>query len=88
MPIPNTITFRRSSTQKHYEYLTDLETLGMEDFSSELSRSVAMSMGIKPDSNTAPSTTPVCISIDVSKEGRDLRLDGIVRTSIALHCCR
>jgi hypothetical protein len=86
MPVPNTVTFRRSATEKHYEYSTDLEALGMEAFSSGLSRAMAVSMGINP--GPEESTTPVCISMDVSKEGRDLRLDGIVRTSLALHCCR
>eukprot|EP00250_Pteridium_aquilinum_P020472 c24827_g1_i4 orf=1125-2108(-) len=88
MPIPGTITFRRSSTQRHYEYLTDLETLGMESFSSELSRTVALSMGIFAAPNSEPSSTPASVSIDVTKEGRDLRLDGIVRTALALKCCR
>lgn len=88
MPIPGTITFRRSSTQRHYEYVTDLETLGMESFSSGLSRSVALTMGIPTAASSAASSTPASVSIDVTKDGRDLRLDGMVRTALALKCSR
>lgn len=88
MPIPGTITFRRSATQRHYEYVTNLESLGMEIFSSGLSRSVALSMGFAVAANSDASSTPTSVSIDVTKEGRDLRLNGIVRTALALICCR
>lgn len=88
MPIPGTITFRRSATERHYEYVTDLESLGMEVFSSGISRSVALSMGIPIAAMSKASSTPASVSIDVTKEGRDLRLDGIVRTALALNCCR
>ncbi|KAI5068069.1 hypothetical protein GOP47_0016414 [Adiantum capillus-veneris] len=88
MPVPGTITYRRSATQKHYEYFTDLETLGMESFSSELSRSMALSMGITESPMSKPNSTPASVSIDVKREGRDLRLDGIARTALALKCAR
>ncbi|KAH7443435.1 hypothetical protein KP509_02G034500 [Ceratopteris richardii] len=89
MPVPGTVTFRRSATQKHYEYLTDLETLGVECFSSSLSRSVALSMGVPEAPTSEPTSTPVSISIDVEKEGREnLRLNGILRTALALNCGR
>lgn len=44
-------------------------------------------MGIQTSSQEV-SSTPVAVSIDVSNEGRDLRLEGIVRTAMALRCNR
>ncbi|MCO5596918.1 hypothetical protein L7F22_050989 [Adiantum nelumboides] len=88
MPVPGTITFRRSATQNHFEYFTDLETLGMGSFSSERSRNTALSMGISESPTLQPTSTPASVAIDVKKEGRDLHLDGIVRTALALKCVR
>lgn len=87
MPIPGAVTFTRSATQSHLEFRTDLHTLGLRKLSSDLARSLALSMGVLPEKEDV-SSTPVAVSVDVSNEGRDLRLDGILRTAMALRCSR
>ncbi|BBN00070.1 DUF177 domain-containing protein [Marchantia polymorpha subsp. ruderalis] len=86
------VVFKRSSTQTHYEFQTSLERLGLAVLSSDASSSLANSIGIvskTPASGAGQdNVTPVGISIDVSREGRDLRLDGLVRTAITLCCNR
>jgi hypothetical protein len=86
------LMFKRSNHRNHYEFHTSLERLGLGKLSSESSRDLAKSMGLNAAS-AAPSTedaTPVSISIDVSREDdrRDLRLDGVVRTTVTLCCNR
>ncbi|KAL2641737.1 hypothetical protein R1flu_009324 [Riccia fluitans] len=84
------VMFKRSAVQSHYELQTSLERLGLTVLSSEDSRTLAKSIGIitKTSESGAEQFTPVGISIDVSREGRDLRLDGLVRTAISLCCNR
>ncbi|KAG6542175.1 hypothetical protein Mapa_016407 [Marchantia paleacea] len=86
------VVFKRSSTQTHYEFQTSLERLGLAVLSSDASRSLANSIGIVSKTSESgavqDTVTTVGISIDVSREGRDLRLDGLVRTAISLCCNR
>ncbi|MCO5609589.1 hypothetical protein L7F22_063819 [Adiantum nelumboides] len=49
---------------------------------------MVLSMGISDSPTLQPTSTPASVAIDVKKEGRDLRLDGIVRTALALKCVR
>ncbi|KAH6756639.1 BTB/POZ domain protein [Perilla frutescens var. hirtella] len=84
------ILYRRNAAISHLEYCTTLERLGLGKVSSGLSRNRASEMGlrvVKPVTGS-PNGTPVLISVDVTRRKHKLRLDGIVRTVIALHCNR
>ncbi|KAL3685770.1 hypothetical protein R1sor_003792 [Riccia sorocarpa] len=82
--------FKRSAIQTHYELQTSLERLGLTVLSSSESSSLAKTIGIIPKKVefATEEFTPVGISIDVTRQGRDLRLDGLVRTAISLCCNR
>ncbi|CAM6125782.1 unnamed protein product [Calypogeia fissa] len=87
------VIFKRSGHNSHYEFNTSLERLGLRKLSTASSRALANSMGLNAASSAAPATeecTPVNISIDVSRDedSKDLRLDGIARTTISLCCNR
>ncbi|XP_031493881.1 large ribosomal RNA subunit accumulation protein YCED homolog 1, chloroplastic [Nymphaea colorata] len=87
------VVYRRDPSVTHLEYCTTLERLGLGRYSSDASRSKASSMGIRVTRAVKEFTdgTAVQVSVDVSrsekKKGK-LRLDGIVRTVIALPCNR
>ncbi len=89
-PWEGAIIFKRSAVQARVEYVTSLERLGLSILSSELSRALALSMGLldELESETGELITPVQISIDASREGRDIQLDGIIRTAFGLVCNR
>jgi hypothetical protein len=89
-PWEGAIIFKRSAVQARVEYVTSLERLGLSILSSELSRALALSMGLlnELESETEELVTPVQISIDASREGRDIQLDGIIRTAFGLVCNR
>ncbi|KAH6758739.1 BTB/POZ domain protein [Perilla frutescens var. frutescens] len=89
-PWEGAILYRRNAAISHLEYCTTLERLGLGKVSSGLSRNRASEMGlrvVKPVTGS-PNGTPVLISVDVTRRKHKLRLDGIVRTVIALHCNR
>ncbi|CAK9880851.1 unnamed protein product [Sphagnum jensenii] len=89
-PWEGAIIFKRSAVQAQVDYVTSLERLGLSILSSELSRALALSMGLldELESETEELITPVQISIDASREGRDIQLDGIIRTAFGLVCNR
>jgi hypothetical protein len=84
--------YRRDAAAHHVEYATTLERLGLADLSTAHSRARAAAMGILPSTKTKPrdgaETTPVLVSVDVTRRRGRLRLDGIVRTVITLGCYR
>ncbi|GBG66245.1 hypothetical protein CBR_g57847 [Chara braunii] len=91
------VLFRRSSIQRHYDLHTTLERLHLHRFSSELSRNLAHTMGINLSENQLTSTdndappsaeTPVSVSMDVTRKGKDLHLEGMVRTAMSVPCNR
>ncbi|XP_057772850.1 large ribosomal RNA subunit accumulation protein YCED homolog 1, chloroplastic [Salvia miltiorrhiza] len=89
-PWEGAILYRRNGAISHLEYATTLESLGLAKVSSGLSRTRAFEMGlrlVKPVTDY-PDGTPVLISVDVTRRKHKLRLDGIVRTVIALNCNR
>ncbi|KAK4428017.1 Large ribosomal RNA subunit accumulation protein YCED1, chloroplastic [Sesamum alatum] len=89
-PWEGAIMYRRNAGVSHLEYCTTLERLGLGKVSSEVSRTRASEMGlrvVKPTKD-CPDGTPVLISVDVTRRKQKLRLDGIVRTVLALNCNR
>lgn len=89
-PWEGAILYKRNGAVSHLEYCTTLERLGLGKVSSGLSRTRASEMGlrlVKPVTDY-PNGTPVLISADVTRRKQKLRLDGIVRTVIALNCNR
>lgn len=89
-PWEGAVVYERNASVTHLEYCTTLERLGLEKISSDVSRSRASLMGIRVTKSVKdyPLGTPVLISIDVTRKKGKLRLDGIIRTVIALGCNR
>eukprot|EP00897_Mesotaenium_endlicherianum_P006021 jgi/Mesen1/5447/ME000272S04783 len=80
------VVFKRSSAQSHFEFATTLEKLDLAKLSSELSRESANRMGLQVEGDGAQAETPVEVLIDVEKDGRNLRLEGIANTAITVKC--
>lgn len=88
-PWEGAIIFKRSAAQAQFEYVTTLERLGLTRFSSDKAMTLAFDMGLGKVEVDGIVGTPVLISLDCSKEGRnDIRVDGIIRTALALVCNR
>ena len=89
-PWEGAIIYKRNSSISHVEYCTTLERLGLGKLSTEISKSRASVMGLRVTKAVKdyPLGTPVQISIDVTKKKKRLRLDGIIKTVIALACYR
>lgn len=89
-PWEGAILYRRNAAITHLEYCTTLERLGLGKVSSEFSRNRASEMGLRVVKSVKdyPNGTPVLISVDVTRRKQKLRLDGIVRTVLALNCNR
>lgn len=87
-PWEGAIIFRRSAAQSRFDYSTTLERLGLSRFSSEKAMALATDMGLEKSEVDGVVGTPVQISVDVTKEGRDYRIDGVIRTSLAMVCNR
>lgn len=89
-PWEGAVIYKRNPSVTHLEYCTTLERLGLEDHSTEISKSTASVMGLRVTKavNDYPHGTPVLISIDVTRRKQKLRLDGIIRTVISLCCNR
>jgi hypothetical protein len=87
-PWEGAVMFRRSAIQSDFEYNTTLERLGLSRYSTEKSSSLAKSMGLMTLKSDEEAATPVQISIEVTKEGRDFELDGVIKTSLGLICNR
>lgn len=95
-PWEGAVVYRRDPAVMHLEYTTTLERLGLDKLSSELSRTRAADMGMRvvlPRRRTEgdrvmEESTPVLVSVDVTRKKEKLRLDGIVRTVITLACNR
>ncbi|KAL1551396.1 large ribosomal RNA subunit accumulation protein YCED 1, chloroplastic-like [Salvia divinorum] len=89
-PWEGAVLYRRNGAVSHLEYGTTLESLGLAKVSSGLSKTRAFEMGLRLVKPVAdyPDGTPVLISADVTRRKQKLRLDGIVRTVIALNCNR
>lgn len=89
-PWEGAVVYKRNSSVTHLEYCTTLERLGLGKLSTKVSRSRASVMGLRvtKDVKDYPDGTPVLISLDVTRKKKKLRLDGIIRTVIALGCNR
>lgn len=89
-PWEGAILYRRNSSITHLEYCTTLERLGLGQFSSDLSKSTASTMGLRVTKAVKdyPLGTPVLVSIDVTRKKQKLRLDGIIKTVLSLACNR
>lgn len=89
-PWEGAVVYKRNSSVTHLEYCTTLERLGLGKLSTKVSRSRASVMGLRvtKDVKDCPDGTPVLISLDVTRKKLKLRLDGIIRTVIALGCNR
>lgn len=87
-PWEGAIMFRRSAAQSRFDYSTTLERLGLSRFSSEKAMSLATEMGLANSEVDGVVGTPVQITVGVTKEGRDYRIDGVIRTSLAMVCNR
>lgn len=89
-PWEGAVVYRRNPSITHVEYCTTLERLGLGNYSSDVSRSKASLMGLRVTKAVKdfPLGTPVQISIDVTRRKKKLRLDGIIRTVLALDCVR
>jgi hypothetical protein len=87
-PWEGAVMFRRSATQSRFEYATTLERLGLARFSSEKAISVATDMGLTMPESDGVAGTPVQISVEVTKQGRDFQVDGVIRTALNLVCNR
>lgn len=89
-PWEGAVMYERDPLISHLEYCTTLERLGLGRLSTEVSRSRASLMGLRVTKSVKdfPLGTPVLISIDVTRKKQKLRLDGILRTVITLHCYR
>lgn len=87
-PWEGAVMFRRSATQSRFEYATTLERLGLARFSSEKAISVATDMGLTKPESDGVAGTPVQISVEVTKQGRDFQVDGVIRTALNLVCNR
>ncbi|MCD7470191.1 hypothetical protein HAX54_009871 [Datura stramonium] len=89
-PWEGAVMYKRNSSVTHLEYCTTLERLGLGKLSTKVSRTRASVMGLRvtKDVKDYPDGTPVLISLDVTRKKQKLRLDGIIRTVIALGCNR
>ncbi|PIN07847.1 hypothetical protein CDL12_19580 [Handroanthus impetiginosus] len=89
-PWEGAIMYKRNASISHLEYCTTLERLGLGKVSSDVSKTRASELGLRvlKSVKDCPDGTPVLISVDVSRRKQRLRLDGIVRTVIALNCNR
>ncbi|XP_024519064.1 large ribosomal RNA subunit accumulation protein YCED homolog 1, chloroplastic-like [Selaginella moellendorffii] len=86
-PVPSSVTYKRSAVQSHFECQTTLENLGLKQFSSKVSRTLATSMGVLPGGADPATATPVGVSYDVTKDkSGDLKLNGIVKTAVCVLC--
>lgn len=90
LPWEGSVIYKRNSAIPHVEYCTTLESLGLENLSTETSKSRASAMGLRVTKAVKdfPFGTPVQISVDVTRRKKKLRLDGIVKTVITLGCNR
>lgn len=89
-PWEGAIMYKRNPRITHLEYCTTLERLGLEKFSSDVSKSRASIMGLRvtKDVKDYPLGTPVQISVDVTRRRKKLKLDGIIKTVLAMSCSR
>ncbi|KAL6584783.1 hypothetical protein OROMI_004072 [Orobanche minor] len=89
-PWEGAIMYKRNAAISHLEYCTTLERLGLAKISSQFSKSRASEMGLRVVRSVKeyPDGTPVLISVDVTRRREKLRLDGMIRTVIALNCNR
>ncbi|XP_050230505.1 large ribosomal RNA subunit accumulation protein YCED homolog 1, chloroplastic [Mercurialis annua] len=89
-PWEGAIIYKRNPSVTHVEYCTTLERLGLENHSTEVSKSRASVMGLRVTKAVKdyPLGTPVQISIDVIRKKQKLRLDGIIKTVLTLSCNR
>ncbi|KDP42750.1 hypothetical protein JCGZ_23690 [Jatropha curcas] len=87
-PWNGAIIYRRNASISHLECCTTLERLGLEELSTDISKSRASIMGLRVTKAVKdyPLGTPVQISIDVTRKKKKLRLDGIIKTVITLDC--
>ncbi|KAL6559823.1 hypothetical protein OROGR_004940 [Orobanche gracilis] len=87
-PWEGAIMYKRNAAISHLEYCTTLERLGLAKISSQFSKSRASEMGLRVVRSVKdyPDGTPVLISVDVTRRREKLRLDGMIRTVIALNC--
>lgn len=89
-PWEGAVIYKRNASISHVEYCTTLERLGLGHLSTEVSKSKASVMGLRVTKAVKdyPQGTPVQISIDITRKKQKLRLDGIIKTVIALTCSR
>ncbi|XP_070680984.1 large ribosomal RNA subunit accumulation protein YCED homolog 1, chloroplastic isoform X2 [Malus domestica] len=89
-PWEGAVIYKRNASISHVEYCTTLERLGLENLSTEVSKSRASVMGLRVTKAVKdyPQGTPVQISIDITRKKQKLRLDGIIKTVITLTCSR
>eukprot|EP00850_Spirogloea_muscicola_P007652 SM000039S14482 [mRNA] locus=s39:449768:452073:+ [translate_table: standard] len=99
-PWQGALFFRRGKG-RHLELATTLERLHLAKLSSQLSRDLALQMGLKDVSMSIDRSdggngggeggsgpTPVLVSVDVEQDGADIRLEGTLRTAITVRCNR
>lgn len=87
-PWEGAVMFRRSGVQSRADYATTLERLGLTRYSSEKAISLATDMGLEKSEVDGVVGTPVQITLEVTKEGRDYRVDGVIRTALTMVCNR
>ncbi|XP_004231527.1 large ribosomal RNA subunit accumulation protein YCED homolog 1, chloroplastic [Solanum lycopersicum] len=89
-PWEGAVVYKRNSSVTHLDYYTTLERLGLGKLSTKVSKCRASVMGLRVTRQVKdyPDGTPVLISFDVTRMKHKLRLDGIIRTVIALPCNR
>ncbi|XP_057744430.1 large ribosomal RNA subunit accumulation protein YCED homolog 1, chloroplastic-like isoform X2 [Arachis stenosperma] len=89
-PWEGAVIYKRNASISHVEYCTTLESLGLANLSTDLSKNRASVMGLRVTKAVKdyPNGTPVQISIDVIRKKKKLRLDGIIKTVIGLLCSR
>eukprot|EP00270_Netrium_digitus_P007960 TRINITY_DN2345_c0_g1_i1.p1 TRINITY_DN2345_c0_g1~~TRINITY_DN2345_c0_g1_i1.p1 ORF type:complete len:426 (+),score=100.98 TRINITY_DN2345_c0_g1_i1:268-1545(+) len=93
-PWVGAIMLQRSSLREEGEqgeivFNTTLERLGLTSLSSAQTRKVCEKMGGFPWGEAGlGAATPVTIQFDVERDGRDLKLIGVVRTALAAKCNR
>ncbi|KAJ9184479.1 hypothetical protein P3X46_004199 [Hevea brasiliensis] len=85
-PWDGAVIYRRNPSISHIEYCTTLERLGLENLSTDISKSRASVLGLRVTKAVKdyPLGIPVQISVDVTKKKQKLRLDGIIKTVITL----
>lgn len=89
-PWKEAVIYKRNPSLSHTEYCTTLESLGLGNLSTDVSKSRASVMGLRVTKTVKdyPNGTPVLISLDVTRKKHKLRLDGIIRTVITVGCNR